>query len=114
MTTDRRHGHRSTEEDLKAVFSRFGVVQTCIVNAEKRHAFIKMFSREDAVTAKEGMETQKPADLQLRVSLGGSILFYCIFFLSLSLSLSLSFSFSSIKMYFSTYIPSPSRSRDWS
>jgi hypothetical protein len=43
------------------------------VNAEKRHAFIKMISRHDALAAKEGMELHKPADLQLRVCIGLSL-----------------------------------------
>lgn len=58
---------RSSEAALRDVFSRFGTVQTCIVNAEKRHAFIKMISRADAVAAREGMETYRPPDMQLRV-----------------------------------------------
>lgn len=44
-------------------------MQTCIVNVDKRHAFVKMISRSDAVTAKEGMERYKSAEMQLRVSL---------------------------------------------
>ena len=59
---------RTTDDELRRVFSRFGSVQTCIVNSEKRHAFIKMISRKDAIAAKEGMERDKPPDLQLRVS----------------------------------------------
>ena len=43
-------------------------MQTCIVNVDKRHAFVKMISRNDAVTAKEGMERYKSAEMQLRVS----------------------------------------------
>jgi protein NRD1 len=43
------------------------VVQTCIVNIDKRHAFVKMVNRRDAVTAREGMETYKSGDMQLRV-----------------------------------------------
>ena len=59
---------RTNDDELRRVFSRFGSVQTCIVNSEKRHAFIKMISRKDAIAAKEGMERDKPPDLQLRVS----------------------------------------------
>lgn len=43
-------------------------MQTCIVNVDKRHAFVKMLSRTDAMTAKEGMERYKSAEMQLRVS----------------------------------------------
>ncbi|OHF02428.1 RNA recognition domain-containing protein [Colletotrichum orchidophilum] len=49
-------GVNQSEHELRAIFSRFGQVQTCIVNKDKRHAFVKMVSREDAVHAKDGME----------------------------------------------------------
>ncbi|KAI9820940.1 MAG: hypothetical protein M1826_000815 [Phylliscum demangeonii] len=64
-------GVTTSEDELRAIFTRFGVVQTCIVNSDKRHAFVKMISRADALAAKEGMESHKPSDLQLRV--GGLI-----------------------------------------
>lgn len=44
---------------MRALFSRFGKVQTCIVNHDKRHAFVKMINRTDAVAAKAGMEKMK-------------------------------------------------------
>ena len=50
------------------MFAQFGTVQTCIVNQEKRHGFIKMISRADALAAKDGMENYRPPDMQLRVS----------------------------------------------
>lgn len=56
------------ESHLRALFNQFGVVQTCIVNVDKRHAFIKMINRRDAMNAREGMETYKSGDMQLRVS----------------------------------------------
>ena len=59
----------SSEDVLRGIFQSFGIVQTCIVNVDKRHAFVKMISRSDAVTAKEGMERYKSAEMQLRVSL---------------------------------------------
>jgi protein NRD1 len=43
-------------------------VQSCIVNQDKRHAFIKMLTREDAVKAKSGMETYRTDNMTLRVS----------------------------------------------
>jgi protein NRD1 len=46
------------------------------VNKDKRHAFVKMISRKDAVTAKEAMEKNKVPDSQLRVN---AIHLYCIF-----------------------------------
>ena len=59
--------NRSTESHLRTLFSRYGVVQTCIVNIDKRHAFVKMINRRDAVSAREGMEQYKSGDMQLRV-----------------------------------------------
>ncbi|WDK09285.1 RNA recognition domain-containing protein [Colletotrichum graminicola] len=44
------------ERQVREIFSRYGKVQTVIVNKEKRHAFVKMISRPDAVRAKEAME----------------------------------------------------------
>lgn len=49
-------GVTSTESQLRDLFSKFGIVQTCIVNIDKRHAFIKMISRQDAISARDGME----------------------------------------------------------
>ena len=43
-------------------------MQTCIVNVDKRHAFVKMISRTDAMAAKDGMERYRSAEMQLRVS----------------------------------------------
>lgn len=57
----------SSEEVLRGIFASFGIVQTCIVNVDKRHAFVKMLTRTDALSAKEGMERYKSADMQLRV-----------------------------------------------
>lgn len=41
------------------MFNRSGQVQTCIVNKDKRHAFVKMITRKDAVAAKEAMENSQ-------------------------------------------------------
>ncbi|CAI6329545.1 unnamed protein product [Periconia digitata] len=49
-------GAGGTESEIRAIFSRFGRVQTCIVASEKRHAFVKMMTRPDAVAAKDGMD----------------------------------------------------------
>lgn len=55
-------GAGGTEGEIRAIFSRFGRVQTCIVNQDKRHAFVKMLTRPDAIAAKEGMDNlQDPA-----------------------------------------------------
>jgi len=50
-------GAGGTEGEIRSIFARFGRVQTCIVNQEKRHAFVKMLTRPDAVAAKEGMDS---------------------------------------------------------
>ncbi|KAL2810233.1 hypothetical protein BJX63DRAFT_402808 [Aspergillus granulosus] len=63
-------GVTSSEAHLRSLFSRFGIVQTCIVNIDKRHAFIKMISRTDAVSARDGMESYKSGDMQLRTRWG--------------------------------------------
>ncbi|KAI9782205.1 MAG: hypothetical protein M1839_005319 [Geoglossum umbratile] len=63
-------GVTCTEDDLRTLFARYGTVQTCIVNHEKRHAFIKMITRQDAIAAKDGMDSHKPADMQLRTRWG--------------------------------------------
>lgn len=61
------NGDRSSEDVLRGIFSAFGLVQTCIVNVEKRHAFVKMLTRAEAMIAKEGMERYKSSEMQLRV-----------------------------------------------
>ncbi|KAI9735253.1 MAG: hypothetical protein M1834_001843 [Cirrosporium novae-zelandiae] len=63
-------GVTSGEEHLRSIFSNFGVVQTCIVNIDKRHAFVKMISRADAMRAREGMEHYKSDTMQLRTRWG--------------------------------------------
>lgn len=57
-----------SDDALRDIFSQFGVVQTCIVHLDKRHAFVKMISRQDAQKARDGMERYKSPDMQLRVS----------------------------------------------
>ena len=39
------------------------------MNRDKRHAFVKMVSRADAVSAKDAMERNRNTESQLRVSL---------------------------------------------
>ncbi|KAJ5906291.1 uncharacterized protein N7473_003207 [Penicillium subrubescens] len=63
-------GVTSSEQHLRSLFGRFGMVQTCIVNVDKRHAFIKMISRPDAVAARDGMESYRQAEMQLRTRWG--------------------------------------------
>lgn len=56
------------DHELRRIFDNLGQVQTCIVNKDKRHAFVKMVSRQDAVHAKDEMEKNRAPDSQLRVS----------------------------------------------
>jgi protein NRD1 len=60
----------SSEAHLCSLFNQFGAVQTCIVNINKRHAFIKMISRQDAMSAREGIESFRSGELQLRTRWG--------------------------------------------
>lgn len=52
-------GVTCSEAELRSMFNRSGQVQTCIVNKDKRHAFVKMITRKDAVAAKEAMENSQ-------------------------------------------------------
>ncbi|TVY84505.1 Rpb7-binding protein seb1 [Lachnellula suecica] len=63
-------GVTTSEQELRGVFENYGRVQTCIVNKEKRHAFVKMISRADAIRAKEAMEKNRTPDSQLRTRWG--------------------------------------------
>ncbi|EXJ93858.1 hypothetical protein A1O1_02251 [Capronia coronata CBS 617.96] len=63
-------GVTSSEAHLRAIFNKFGVVQTCIVNVDKRHAFVKMINRRDAESARNGLEEYKAGDIQLRTKWG--------------------------------------------
>ncbi|TVY55540.1 Rpb7-binding protein seb1 [Lachnellula cervina] len=63
-------GVTTSDQELRNVFENYGRVQTCIVNKEKRHAFVKMISRADAVRAKEAMEKNRAPDSQLRTRWG--------------------------------------------
>lgn len=63
-------GVTQREERLRELFGRFGIVQTCIVNIDKRHAFIKMLTRPDAEKARDGMEDFRDGNAQLRTKWG--------------------------------------------
>ncbi|KAM0349683.1 hypothetical protein ACHAPU_003512 [Fusarium lateritium] len=63
-------GVNCSESELRGIFGRFGTVQTCIVNKDKRHAFVKMLSREDAVKAKQGTEDSRNLEVPLRTRWG--------------------------------------------
>ncbi|KIX09332.1 uncharacterized protein Z518_00411 [Rhinocladiella mackenziei CBS 650.93] len=63
-------GVTSNEAHLRSLFNKYGVVQTCIVNVDKRHAFVKMINRRDAENARDGMEDYKSGDTQLRTKWG--------------------------------------------
>ncbi|KAK4505774.1 hypothetical protein PRZ48_003739 [Zasmidium cellare] len=49
-------GANGNQQEINDLFERFGRVQTCIANRDKRHAFVKMTSRQFALNAKAGME----------------------------------------------------------
>lgn len=59
-----------SEDELHALFSQHGVVQSCIVNHDKRHAFVKMLTRPDAERAKSAMEFYKADHVTLRTRWG--------------------------------------------
>ncbi|KAF2397151.1 hypothetical protein EJ06DRAFT_515360 [Trichodelitschia bisporula] len=45
-------GVKTSEAELVAFMRQYGQVQSCIVNPEKRHAFLKLISHQDAIAAK--------------------------------------------------------------
>lgn len=63
-------GVTCSESELRSIFSNFGEVQTCIVNRDKRHGFVKMLTRKDAEAAKEGMMEYRSPDHHLRTRWG--------------------------------------------
>lgn len=63
-------GVTCSEDELRRIFSAHGRVQTCIVNIDKRHAFVKMLTREEAIRAKEAMEHYRTDSMQLRTRWG--------------------------------------------
>jgi protein NRD1 len=58
---------RISEERLRTLFSQYGGVQSIIMNSEKRCAFLKMYNRDGAINAREGMETFPTEDTTIRV-----------------------------------------------
>lgn len=55
-------GANGTQQEIQNLFERFGRVQTCIANRDKRHAFVKMTTRGHALNAKGGMERLQAAN----------------------------------------------------
>lgn len=49
-------GANGSQAEIQTLFERFGRVQTCIANRDKRHAFVKMTTRQAALIAKAAME----------------------------------------------------------
>jgi protein NRD1 len=49
-------GANGSQAEIQALFERYGRVQTCIANRDKRHAFVKMTTRQHALAAKQGVE----------------------------------------------------------
>jgi protein NRD1 len=58
---------RISEDKVRALFSQFGGVQSIIMNPDKRCAFLKMYTREGAINARQGMETYPTEDTIIRV-----------------------------------------------
>ncbi|TLS28802.1 hypothetical protein PpBr36_01844 [Pyricularia pennisetigena] len=63
-------GVTCSESELRSIFSNFGEVQTCIVNRDKRHGFVKMLTRKDAEAAKDGMMEYRSPEHHLRTRWG--------------------------------------------
>ena len=61
-------GVTCSQSEMQDIFSQVGPVQSVIINKEKRHAFVKMLTRELAVEAKRVMGEYKAGGLALRVS----------------------------------------------
>ena len=55
-------GANGSQQEIQQLFERFGRVQTCIANRDKRHAFVKMTTRAHALSAKQGMERLQTAN----------------------------------------------------
>lgn len=55
-------GANGTQAEIQELFQRLGRVQSCIANREKRHAFVKMTTRRDALDAKATMERLQTAN----------------------------------------------------
>ncbi|TKX19501.1 RNA polymerase II-binding domain-containing protein 2 [Elsinoe australis] len=55
-------GCSARDAELRNIFERFGPVQTCITNLDKRHAFVKMSTRQGAVAARAGMDELSQRD----------------------------------------------------
>ncbi|KAH9832747.1 protein NRD1-like [Teratosphaeria destructans] len=55
-------GVNGSPAEIEALFERFGRVQTCIAQKEKRHAFVKMTTRQHAVNAKQGVDALQAAN----------------------------------------------------
>ncbi|KAE9970949.1 hypothetical protein EG328_005965 [Venturia inaequalis] len=49
-------GVKSDENQLMDFMARFAHVQSCIVNQDKRHAFLKLITHQDAIAAKTAVE----------------------------------------------------------
>ena len=59
-------GTTCPEPELREVFARFGNVQSVICNPQKRHAFVKMYTRAESLRAKTEMETTQDQEILSR------------------------------------------------
>lgn len=55
-------GANGSQQEISELFGRFGEVASCIPNREKRHAFVKMTTREHTLNAKAGVEALQNAN----------------------------------------------------
>ncbi|KAL2890919.1 Rpb7-binding protein seb1 [Ceratocystis lukuohia] len=63
-------GVNYSDSELHNIFAAFGEVQSCIVNKDKRHAFVKMLYRDMAARAMEKMKSPEYQHYGLRTRWG--------------------------------------------
>ncbi|SPO03833.1 related to RNA binding protein NRD1 protein [Cephalotrichum gorgonifer] len=63
-------GVTCSQGEIQDIFGRVGPVQSVIINKEKRHAFVKMLTRDAAIEAKRAMGEYKSGGLALRTRWG--------------------------------------------
>lgn len=60
----------AAEAQLRSIFEQFGSIQSCVVNSDRCHAFIKMISRQDAVKARTEAYWYDRDGIQIRTRWG--------------------------------------------
>ena len=56
------HSGSANEDQLMDYIARYARVQSCIVNHDKRHAFLKLISHQDAINAKQAIDSRPEAE----------------------------------------------------